>query len=637
MCGIIAFLGAYPGYGISYDGIRILQNRGYDSCGVAGIGKDGKIVCHKWASTESKTGVEAVGDVAQHHSNDRALIFHTRWATTGHICDANAHPHLDNKRQIAVVHNGIIENYHALKTFLRNEGYRFCSETDTEVIPVLIEYFLDQGLPFIQALRQALDRIEGTWGLAILYEGTPNTLYLCKRGSPLIVGTAPNFVLVASESSAVLNHVKNYFVLEDNDIIEISIDAEETISIIHNTKVVTEPCQYFECRSTVDELEQRNINCKMIALTPDPYPHWMLKEILEQPESLNRTLNLGGRLLNECQVHLGGLKNHRDDLLRIKNLLLLGCGTSLNAARLGVKYFKMLQCFDSVQAIDASEFNIKDLPRPLNSVGILVLTQSGETKDVHRAMELAKDEGIFIFSIVNVVGSLIAREAACGIYLNAGREVAVASTKSFTSQCLALSLIAIWYAEQNENTKQKRREFINCIRNLPSHCQDVLNNLSERLAKVVEYLTDYEGSMFILGRDLGEPIAAEAALKIKEVTYLHAEGYPAGCLKHGPFALIQPGTPIILLTLDDENAGKMELAAEEVKTRGAYNILITNQSAENIKTHLYNHVVQIPNNKIFGSMLAILPLQMLAYQLAIAKGYNPDYPRNLAKVVTVDG
>lgn len=643
MCGITAFIGSnLDGFKLVYEGIKILQNRGYDSCGICGLNNQNKLLYNKYASTPEKSGVELIGEHAEKYNNCQTSIVHCRWCTHGSINDTNAHPHLDNKKEIALVHNGIIENFQELKDFLEEKGYHFKSETDTEVIVILIEYFVDTGCIIDDAINKAISKLEGTWGLAIISRLAPNKLYLCKNGSPLLIGYDKKFALVASESSAILNHVKSYFVIEDNEIITLSLDNDR-VTISHKSKIINDPDKYFKMKITEDEIDQHYFNNglgdKLFATTPDPYQHWMLKEIIEQPKSLQRTLNMGGRLLNDYQVHLGGLEKNREDLLKIKHLLILACGTSYHAALLGAKYFKLLRSHNSIQSVqvlDASEFSEKDIPFPYSDVGILVLSQSGETKDVHRAMKIAEESGIIIFSIVNVVGSLIAREASCGIYLNAGREVAVASTKSFTSQVLTLALIAIWYAESDESTKQKRATFIKSIRKLSGDVENVLFNIDENLtpvAPVIKLLSNHN-SIFILGKDLGEPIAYEGALKIKEIAYLHAEGYPGGSLKHGPFALIEKGTPVILIILDDQYAAKMETAAMEVKARGATTIVITTRELD--KNKHFDHVISLPKNKIFGSLLAVIPLQYLSYILALHFGHNPDYPKNLAKVLSVD-
>jgi glucosamine--fructose-6-phosphate aminotransferase (isomerizing) len=630
MCGICGYIGADKniGFKIAYDGIKILQNRGFDATGlvsIQNINNCAKLLCHKYVSRIDINAVELLGDHADEHQSN-VIVFHTRWSTTGSAYNVNnAHPHMDNKNRVSLVHNGIIENYNELKIFLESKGYIFVSETDTEVISVLIGFYLDADYPLKDSIRLAIDKLQGTWALSIISVLEPNSMYVCRNGSPLVIGHDEHFCLVASESSAIINHVKSYFIMEDNQIIKIGLNNDK-IYIEHGSKVINEPSKYFNSKSSQDELLTQ-----IITPTPYPYKHWMLKEIFEQPKSLQRCINMGGRILNDSCVHLGGLQNNKEDLLKIKHLLIVACGTSYHAGLLGSKYFKMLQSVNSVQVIDASEFTAKDIPFPYNEVGMLVLSQSGETRDVYKAMKIAEENGIFVFSIVNSVGSLIAREAICGIYLNAGREVSVASTKSFTSQVLALALVAIWYAQENQISKQKRKQFIKCIRKLSNDVDSLLAGLY--LDELVEYIWEAK-DMFILGKDLGEPIAREGALKIKEVAYIHAEGYGSQELKHGPLALITDGLPIILILLDDEHSSHVEIANMEVRSRGAMTICITNK--DDIDERKFSHTIRIPENKIFGSLLAIIPLQMLAYKLSLRRGNSVDLPRSLAKCVTVD-
>ncbi len=660
MCGITAYLGvdssssrSSDGSGCSngckahkmvLEGISILQNRGYDSAGIATIGEDlngGGVAlrCNKWAGADS---LERLAASEEDHEGHNLAIAHTRWATHGGISDQNAHPHLDWKDRVAVVHNGIIENYTELKNFLIGKGITFRSETDTEVIANTIGYFLDQdaSTDLESAIVLALERLEGTWGLAIIGKGASETLFLAKNGSPLLLGWTDDFALVASQSSALSRHCKQHIVVEDGAMLTISI-KDEKICIHKNRKLVHNP--------EADLNIMRSSNGEEILLRPDPYQYWMQKEIVEQPESLQRTLNMGGRIKDEYEVRLGGLEGHCTDLLEIEHLILLGCGTSLNAARVGTLYFKRLEIFKTVQVIDASEFDLVDLPNTEHGkIGLLVLSQSGETKDVHRAMELVKEKGIKIFSIVNVPGTLIAREAMCGVYLNAGREVGVASTKSFTSQVLALALIAVWFSQKRGTHKPNRAEILRSIHSLSLGVKESLEGLygdgpeSHLIEKIARTLIGGEkNSIFILGRGACRYIADEAALKLKEIGYVHAEGYAGGALKHGPFALIEKGTPIFIIAPDDANFPKMRIAAEEVHARGADVFLITDRPVEKLDSkerEIYNTVIHVPTgNKYFVGLYSILPFQLLCYKMALLLGHNPDKPRNLAKVVTVDG
>lgn len=621
MCGITAYIGNSDAFKYIIDGLTILQNRGYDSSGITTLTKNGQFVTTKFANDSGKTNsLEKILTHSQLHTSNTIGIGHTRWATHGGKSDQNAHPHIDCHNLLAVVHNGIIENYLQLKTFLIKQGFTFTSQTDTEVISNLISYFLSTNNSPItneSAISKACQQLEGTWGLTILFANDPDHLYVSRNGSPILVGYNDDMAIVASESCAFANSVNKYIIVGDHEILKVGRHSEDLFKTYEVKNV------------PVDSL---------VHLKPDPYPHWMLKEIMEQPSSILRSLNMGGRLQDDYQVRLGGLETNRDSLLVIKHLLIIAMGTSYHAALMGSKIFKLLKSVDAVTVLDASEFTEDDIPYPRDSVGALFLSQSGETKDVHLAMEISKKIGLTIFSVVNVVDSLIARDADCGIYLNAGREVAVASTKSFTSQVVVLTLIAIWYAQNKGLSKNIRHQLIKEIRNISYNFQCVIDALKTNiLPDMIKMLND-ASKIFILGRQMGHALALEGALKIKEVSYLHAEGYPGGALKHGPFALIESTTPIIILAFRDNFSNKMHITAEEVKARGCPVILITDLIDDECKdlVKTYDYIIKINHIGYLSPLLGIIPLQYLAYQLSVGKGYNPDYPRNLAKCVTTE-
>jgi len=629
MCGITAYIGRYEAFKYILEGLIILQNRGYDSAGITTLDHSTQeFITTKFANDFGKTNsLEKIKDKFEKHSGNKIGIGHTRWATHGAKCDINAHPHLDSKQKLALVHNGIIENYLELKKFLIEKGFVFLSETDTEVIANLISYYLDKTPNPESAIEKACQQLQGTWGLSILFKDDPEHVYVSRNGSPILVGYNEDMTIIASESSAFVNSVNKYIIVKDHDILKIGGDSQHRF-LTYDVKKVDHQT--------------------LIHLTPDPYSHWMLKEIMEQPNSILRTLNMGGRIQDNYQVRLGGLDNHSEELLAVKHLLIIAMGTSYHSSLLGSKFFKLLKSVDSVTVIDASEFTLEDIPYPHENVGALFLSQSGETRDVHLAIEIAKKNNIFTFAIVNTVDSLIAREVECGVYLNAGREVAVASTKSFTSQVLVLILIAIWYAQHKNRSKNLRGQLIQEIHNLSYNFQQVLESLSNKshnnhinLASFVQYLKHNKEEVglekiFLLGRQGGHAVALEGALKVKEVSYLHAEGYPGGALKHGPFALIETGVPIILLAYQDEWQQKIHITAQEVKTRGAKIYLITDLEDKDIPNELYDLVIKISHSRYLAPLLSILPLQYLSYQLTLALNYNPDYPRNLAKCVTTE-
>jgi glucosamine--fructose-6-phosphate aminotransferase (isomerizing) len=611
MCGIVAYLSENK-EAINYliNGLIILQNRGYDSSGVCTIDKNSNLITTKYASTDKESSIHMLQNNTFPHLSHNIGIAHTRWATHGPKTDYNAHPHIDCKNRVALVHNGIIENYKELKEMLQQNNFTFSSDTDSEVIANLISFYLDK-YEILDAINHTISQLRGTWGLAILYNKDPDHLYISRNGSPLLVAYDNNFIMVASESSAFSQYTNKYIVLRDNEIIKLGINSTNQL-IDYDYKIIE--------------------NVEDICLTPHPYQHWMLKEIFEQSDTALRATNMGGRILNDYNVKLGGLSNHQDDLLKIENLLIVACGTSYHAGLLGAKYFRMLKCFNTVNVIDAAELIESDIPE--NGAGMIVLSQSGETRDVYTVMQMAKKNNVRVIGIVNVVGSLISRESDCGVYLNAGREVAVASTKAFTSQVIVLALVAIWFS-QNRGDKMKSRQklIIDDIRNLSFKFTDIIKNISFIIKDELLQKLKNKQHMFILGRGFAYPIACEGSLKIKEISYIHAEGYSGGALKHGPFALIEKGTPIIMIILEDEYKDKMFSAAEEVRARGAHTIAITNFKMNN---SVFDDVISIPDCGVMSSLLAILPLQYLSYKLALELGYNPDYPRNLAKAVVVD-
>lgn len=608
MCGIVGFIGKEPSVRYLMEGLRILENRGYDSAGISTVSNSGELVTTKFASLGTTSdAIDRLESSLDKHNGNVMGIAHTRWATHGGKTDQNAHPHQDAKNRIALVHNGVIENSSQLRKELESKGIVFRSETDTEVIAQLIGTYLDNGLRLQEALHETLKRLEGTWGLAIISKDEPTQIIAAKNGSPIVIGVGKGRMFVASEPSAFSQHTKEFIALENGEVAVVKIDGHA----LDLSRVEKAPDQE-------------------IATSPAPFPHWTIKEIMEQPEAISRALNYGGRILNETDVKLGGLDIKKDTLLSIKHLVIAACGTSYHAALYGARLMRELKSFDTIQVIDAAELSRENFP-PENA-GLLVISQSGETKDVHRAVTNAQKENIPCFSVINAVGSLIARSTKCGIYLNAGREHAVASTKAFTTQVTALSLIAIWFSQHRDREAQDRQNLIESLHRLSTNAGMTLRT-QEVCAKIADKLMNAE-HMFVLGKGYCEPIAREAALKIKEITYLHAEGYPGGALKHGPFALIEPGTPIILFILDDQHAQLMRTAAEEVRARGAYTIVITDRPE--LARGVADDIVAIPSDGHLTGLLATIPTQLIAYELAIKKGINPDKPRNLAKAVTVD-
>lgn len=607
MCGIIGFVGNEDAVNYLNDGLTVLENRGYDSAGIATLSPEGTLTVSKFASGDNGDAIAHLKQVANRHVGHKLGIGHTRWATHGPKTDINAHPHLDTKQRVAVVHNGVITNYTNLRDNLQARGVKFISQTDTEVIAQLIGHALDNGLELTAAVRDTLGKLEGTWGLGIVSPLLPNSIIVAKNGSPIVIGVAEGKAFVASEPVAFGTSTRDFISLKNGE-----------IAIVRSNQ------------AGLDLTRLEKAAEETITVSPDPYPHWTIKEILEQPEAVRRTLNHGARLRSDTEVKLGGLEARQQELVGINHLVIAACGTSYHAGLYTAQTMRWLNIFSTVQVVDASELTPQHFASA--GAGLLVISQSGETKDVHRTVLMAQELGVPVFSVVNAVGTLIARTTQCGVYLNAGRERAVASTKAFVTQVSALQLIALWFAEQRNIEVAKRRLVIDELRRLSTNIETVLK-LREQCQKIATSLLGSE-HMFVLGKGYGESIAREGALKIKEITYLHAEGYPGGALKHGPFALIAQGTPLILVILDDEHADLMRTAAEEVRARGARTIVITDRAS--LAEHIADDTIVIPTSGTLSGLLAAVPMQLIAYELAVLKGINPDKPRNLAKAVTVD-
>lgn len=610
MCGIIASIGKEGNsFFHNLSGLKQLQNRGYDSAGICSM-IDNQFITTKYASTDKESALVKVEEEKEKHDSAYISIGHTRWATHGAKTDINSHPHISSDGLFSLVHNGIIENYIELKEMLIKNGFTFKSQTDTEVVVNLIAYFYKLHKNTVTAIQKTIEELEGTWGLAITCLHEPEKLYATRHGSPILVGHTNEMAIVTSEQSGFCNQVNNYFILQNMDICVIE-KKEDKVNVYTN------------------ELYQINkITKGEYVASPDPWPHWTIKEIHEQTESCLRAISLGGRLCSDNTVKLGGLENKKKELMSIDHLILLGCGTSYHAGMFGVNYFKDLCDFHSVQIFDGAEFNEKDIPKQ-GKIALVLLSQSGETKDLHRCVQIGKENDLLLIGVVNVVDSLIAREVHCGCYLNAGREVAVASTKAYTSQIIILNMIAIWFAQEKGLFLYKRQQYIQDLHNLHMDIKKTVEMCETKIDDVVSLFNHH--SCFLLGKGKGESIAREGALKIKEISYIHAEGYSTSSLKHGPFALLTKGFPVVLIAPDNEHYAKSENAYEEIKSRHATIVFITDK--EGVEKE---NMIMIKKNRSFQDFLSIIPLQILAYKLSLARDLNPDMPRNLAKVVTVE-
>lgn len=616
MCGIVATITTNNNntkkcIDILFEGLEQIQNRGYDSAGICSI-YNNKFNLDKFASDKKTTSLDKLKVCMVNHNESNIGIAHTRWATHGSKTDINSHPHISMDNKFALVHNGIIENYKELKNMLMKNGYIFTSQTDTEVIVQLLSFIYKKNNDILDTINETMKLLYGTWGLAILCIDSPDTIYCTKHGSPLLVTCNDDYAIISSEQSGFSNYVSNYFVLKNYDICVIQKEFNK-INIKTNHS--------YEFKK-ITQMSSNN--------TPAPYPYWTLKEIYDQSESINRAISFGGRLLSLEEVKLGGLETCKEKLMKIDNLIILGCGSSYNAGLLGCYYFKELCNFNCVFVIDGSEFNENDIPK-YGVTGLILLSQSGETKDLYRCIKIANKENLITIGIINVVDSLIAREVDCGCYLNAGREFAVASTKSFTSQCVILSMVAIWFSQNKKINYEKRCKYIKDLYNLQMDIIEVLSKIEKDISdNILEIFKN--PSCFILGKGKSESIAREGSLKIKEICYIHSEGCSTSSLKHGPFALLSEDFPVIMLSTNYDDYACIENVYNEIKSRHAKIIFITNDEKYAQDKEIF---LLIPQNKTYSDLLCVIHLQMIAYKLALSKGINPDFPKNLAKVVTV--
>lgn len=616
MCGIIGYLGNDPCIDQVILGLKQLQNRGYDSAGIGGIVNDELIVL-KYATTSQRDSIIQLQSNISIFNQCSNMIGHTRWATHGPKTDANSHPHSNSTNTITVVHNGMIENYQELKTELETQHFiKFKSQTDTEVIAHLISiYYNEPEIKHMeQAIMSAVSRLRGTWALVIICNDKPDNMYCVRHGSPLLIGIGDNCTMVASEQSGFCGAVNNYICLNNNDLTVLRRrNHAVTIQNITNYKLMD-----------LSNAEQE--------LTPGDFPHWTLKEIHEQYESSTRAISFGGRLTDCGKVVLGGPLVFAEEMKEIEHVILLGCGTSLNAANHAVDFFYDLGDFQTVQTFDGPSFKSDHIPTKGKTV-IIFLSQSGETKDLYRSIQIGKDRECFLMGVVNVVDSLIAREVDCGCYLNAGREVGVASTKAFTSQVILLAMISIYFAQVKNIHQKKRDTYVAGLRQLPQNIKQTIDQVKIQSEQVADYLLGQQ-HCFVLGKGGLFSIAQEGSLKIKEIGYIHAEAYEGNALRHGPYALLDEGTPVLILNPQDHYFADMNNVTEEISSRGAVAITITS-APQNKVSSKNRFVIYVPDNSTFQGILHSIPMQLIAYYLGVKKGINVDQPRNLAKSVTV--
>jgi len=604
------------------EGLSIIQNRGYDSAGIA-TSSDGDLFVSKYASKGSTSdSIDLLKDNSSKHENHSIGLGHTRWATHGGKTDQNSHPHVDFSGRIALVHNGTISNYLTLREGLEKRGIHFKSETDSEVIAHLIgvELHEDETCTLKEAVAKVVLVLEGTWGLAILDKKKPGEIVVVRNGSPMVIGLGVDNIFIASETAAFNKHTKNFIPLEDGEVAVIS------------------PIEFSLDMSRIEQAPDHGIE-----LHPGGgHPHWTIYEIMSQPDAITRALSFGGRITDNSGIALGGLDQNKETMRGIKNLLFTGSGTSQFASIYGAKLMRELGAFDTCQSMDSAEIQPHDIPH--KDGGVLAVSQSGESRDVLVSLKKAQQTGVPCLSVVNVVSSAIARETGVGVYVNAGRENAVASTKSFSGQITVLSLMAIWFRKLREEDETVRpgmldtKGLIESLRRLPVAFSAALE-LRDQCKEIAKTLVS-KNNCFILGKGFGEPVAFESALKLKEMTYLHAEGYSGGALKHGTMALLEDkdgpfgATRVFAFVLDDEHSNQMRTACIESKTRGASVKIITDNPklAEGIDSD----PIVIPSNGKLTALVGVVPMQLIAYELALLKGIDVDTPRNLAKCVTVE-
>ena len=608
MCGIIGYIGNRGATSLLLEGLKRMEYRGYDSAGVAvmnGNGVETRKAAGKISNLERALAASPVeGDMG---------IGHTRWATHGVPNESNAHPHVDCKGEIAVVHNGIIENSGTLKQGLEARGHEFASETDTEVIAHLIEEAFDGNLE--DAVIEALWQIEGTYGIAVVSSRDRNKIVAARKGSPLLIGLGDGEYYVASDVSAILSHTREVVYLDDGDVAVLTRNG------------------YTVLNQRAQQLERRvsKIDWDLDQIERGGFDHFMLKEIFEQPATVENCMR--GRLLpDQGTSKLGGLNMTDEELLRFDNILITACGTSWHSALIGEHMLENLARIP-VEVEYASELRYRN-PIVTDRTLCIVISQSGETADTLAAMREAKARGAQTYGIVNVVGSTIARESDGGIYVHAGPEIGVASTKAFTSQIIALLLFTLKLARLRTLSMVDGKAIIEEMQALPTKIQNILDRAGE-IEKIAEEFKSSQNFLY-LGRGYSFPTALEGALKLKEISYIHAEGYPAAEMKHGPIALIDEKMPVVFITPHDSVFDKVVSNVQEVKARGGRVIAITTRDEEALEGKL-DYEFRIPETKdMLTPVLASVPLQLLAYYIAVKRGTNVDQPRNLAKSVTVE-
>lgn len=614
MCGIVAYLGNQKAYPILINGLKRLEYRGYDSAGVALLTNNDELNVYKTSGKVSN--LEHYAETLDKSGN--IGIAHTRWATHGEPNNINAHPHCSQSNRIALIHNGIIENYLILKKSLEKRGYVFKSSTDTEVLTNLIEEVqLTEKVDLFEAVRIALTQVIGAYAIVVMEKGHPHELIAARKGSPMVIGIGENEYFIASDATPIVGKTTHVVYMEDEQVAKIKLGEELHVKTISDVDITP----------NIQELQ-----LDLESIEKGGYEHFMLKEIYEQPSTVRDTMR--GRLHPELgTVTLGGIMDYEKKILNARSIIFVACGTSWHASLVGsylIEFFAGIR----VQVEYASEFRYRH-PVIYPDDVVVAISQSGETADTLAAIQLAKEKGATVLGICNVIGSSISRATDAGVYTHAGPEIGVASTKAFTSQVTVLTMLALRLAELNGYTpKNKLIEVIHELDTIPDKIQITLDRC-DLVKEVAKIMKDSNNALY-LGRLQNYPVALEGALKLKEISYIHAEGYPAAEMKHGPIALIDPKLPVIFIATNKRTYEKIVSNVQEVKARQGIVIAIVTEGDVLIK-EMADYVIEIPDTiSVYSPLLATIPLQLLAYYIAVMRGCNVDQPRNLAKSVTVE-
>lgn len=614
MCGIVGYLGNGNAYDVLIKGLHRLEYRGYDSAGIALVAPGGKLNVFK-----AKGKVENLETICNDKDTDASVgIAHTRWATHGEPSDCNAHPHYSEDGNLALVHNGTIENYKLLKDALEEHGCKFHSETDTEVLVQLIEYIkINNKCSLLEAVREALHQVVGAYAIAVVEKNDPDTIIAARQSSPLVIGIGDDETFLASDASPFVEYTKYAVYLNDGE-----------IAVIRRN----EPLKVLNLENRESKIDVKTLEMSISQLEKGGYPSFMLKEIFEQPTTLRECIR--GRVVENGQrVIISGVRDHKEKFLNAKRIVIVACGTSWHAALIG-KYLIQEMCHIAVEVEYASEFRYSNPVLGKDDI-VIALSQSGETADTLAAVKIARSMGAFVFGISNAVGSSIPRETDSGAYIHVGPEIGVASTKAFTGQVMVLTMIAMAIADlRGTLTADEIAGLGKVILKMPELVEHVLklNDKIERLSLIYTYARNF----LYLGRGYNYPVALEGALKLKEISYIHAEGYPAAEMKHGPIALIDAEMPSVIVAPRDHLYEKIVSNVQQVKARGGSIIAIVTEG-DSVIRNIADHVLEVPEvPECLSPIITSIPLQLLSYYIAINKGKDVDMPRNLAKSVTVE-